>query len=68
MTGQKKTSPVDSVDVLCLVMSFCAMSDDDESNDDDEDEQCVCGGEKPNGWNVRQGQIGTPTPAPDRCR
>ena len=44
MTGQKKTSPVDSVDVLCLVMSFCAMSDDDESNDDDEDEQCVCGG------------------------
>ena len=25
-------------------------------------------GGKPNGWNVRQGQIGTPTPAPDRCR
>ena len=48
MTGQKKTSPVDSVDVLCLVMSFCAMSDDDESNDDDEDEQLssVCVGEE----------------------
>ena len=48
MTGQKKTSPVDSVDVLCLVMSFCAMSDDDESNVEDEDEQLssMCGGER----------------------